>query len=115
MVEDPRGRAPDETRYEFKHLPLNGHGARHDFKTVAALTKHLSAATNKMQAVAADPARIHCPKCKVWMLRVKEPDPWSTNQYLPFLSYDGMVISRGARNVSCDGILSADPRSGPWG
>lgn len=43
------------------------------------------------------------------MLPVKEPDPWSTNKYRPFLSYDGMVINRSTRNVSCDGILRTEP------
>lgn len=85
----PEGGALDETRCEFMHLSLNGHGTWHDFKTDAALTKQLVAAMKEMQAVAANPARIHCPKRKVRIARVKEPDPWSTRKYRHFLSCNG--------------------------
>ncbi|WP_175773257.1 hypothetical protein [Paraburkholderia phenazinium] len=111
----PDGGTIDETRYRFMHLSLNGHGTRHDFATVAALAKHLGAAMKEMQEVAAHPKRIRCPKCKVRMVRVQEPNAWSAKKYRPFLSCDGMMINRSTRNVSCDGILRTEPAIRQWG
>jgi hypothetical protein len=69
----------------------------------------------EMQEVAAHPKRIHCPKCKVRMVRVQEPNAWLTKKYRPFLSCDGMMINRSTRNVSCDGILRTEPAIRQWG
>lgn len=111
----PDGEAIDETRYRFMHLSLNGHGTRHDFTTFAVLEKHLASAIKEMELVAAHPARIHCPKCKVRMVRVKEPHAGSTKPFKPFLSCDGMMINRSTRNVSCDGVLKSEPAIRHWG